>query len=135
MIGFVGAAVDYSRGNSAKAAMQSAVDSTALMLSKEAQTLTTAQLNTRRPTPSSRRCSTGPTSTNLVVTPTFTESGTGSYKLTLAATGTVPTSFTKLIGQDHINYQRVVRGGLGREAASSLRSRSTSPARWPRTTR
>ena len=48
MIGFVGAAVDYSRGNSAKAAMQAAVDSTALMLSKDAQKLTTAQLNQRR---------------------------------------------------------------------------------------
>ena len=45
IIGFVGAAVDYSRANSAKAAMQAAVDSTALMLSKDAQTLTTAQLN------------------------------------------------------------------------------------------
>ena len=45
MIGLVGAAVDYSRGNSAKAAMQAAVDSTALMLSKEAQNLTTGQLN------------------------------------------------------------------------------------------
>ena len=45
IIGFVGAAVDYSRANSAKAAMQAAIDSTALMLSKDAQTLTTAQLN------------------------------------------------------------------------------------------
>ena len=38
IVGFVGAAVDYSRANSAKAAMQAAVDSTALMLSKDAQT-------------------------------------------------------------------------------------------------
>jgi hypothetical protein len=36
IIGFVGAAVDYSRANSVKAAMQTALDSTALMLSKEA---------------------------------------------------------------------------------------------------
>ena len=36
ILGFVGAAVDYSRANSVKAAMQTALDSTALMLSKEA---------------------------------------------------------------------------------------------------
>jgi len=38
IIAFVGAAVDYSRANSVKAAMQTALDSTALMLSKEAAT-------------------------------------------------------------------------------------------------
>ncbi len=47
MIGFVGAAVDYSNANSVKSAMQTAADSTALMLSKDAQNLTTAQLNTK----------------------------------------------------------------------------------------
>ncbi|HET9534462.1 MAG TPA: pilus assembly protein TadG-related protein [Mesorhizobium sp.] len=36
MIGFVGAAVDYSHANSVRSAMQSASDATALMLSKEA---------------------------------------------------------------------------------------------------
>src|SRR6188508_2359099 len=44
LIGFVGAAVDYSRGNSAKAAMQSAIDSTGLILSKTAKGLTQEQL-------------------------------------------------------------------------------------------
>jgi Flp pilus assembly protein TadG len=37
-MGFVGAAVDYSRANSVKAAMQTALGSTALMLAKEAAT-------------------------------------------------------------------------------------------------
>ena len=37
--GFVGAAVDYSRANSARTAMQAAVDATALMLSKTASSL------------------------------------------------------------------------------------------------
>src|SRR5665647_2834734 len=36
IVGSVGFAVDYSRANAAKAAIQAAVDSTALMLSKEA---------------------------------------------------------------------------------------------------
>ena len=38
IVGFVGAAVDYSHANSVKAAMQAALDATALMLSKEAAT-------------------------------------------------------------------------------------------------
>ena len=62
IIAFVGAAVDYSRGNSARTAMQSAVDATALILSKEAQKLNTEQPATRRPTRSSRRSSTDPMS-------------------------------------------------------------------------
>ena len=45
ILGFVGASVDYSRGNSAKAAMQNAVDATALMLSKTVATDTQAQIN------------------------------------------------------------------------------------------
>ncbi|HEY6833574.1 MAG TPA: TadE/TadG family type IV pilus assembly protein, partial [Pseudolabrys sp.] len=44
LIGGVGAAVDFSRANSVKSAMQAALDSTALMLSKEAATDTPAQL-------------------------------------------------------------------------------------------
>jgi Flp pilus assembly protein TadG len=39
MLGFIGAAVDFSRANSVKAAMQAALDSTALMLSKDAAKL------------------------------------------------------------------------------------------------
>ena len=46
IIAFVGFAVDYSRANSVKAAMQAALDSTALMLSKEASTDTATQLQT-----------------------------------------------------------------------------------------
>src|SRR4051812_303665 len=47
MVGFVGAAVDYSHANSVKAAMQAAADSTALMVSKDAATLTNAALQTK----------------------------------------------------------------------------------------
>ncbi len=46
VIGTVGAAVDYSHANSVKVAMQAALDSTALMLSKEAATDSSAQLQT-----------------------------------------------------------------------------------------
>src|SRR5438132_500261 len=41
----VGSAVDYSRANSIKAAMQAALDGTALMLVKSAETVTANQLS------------------------------------------------------------------------------------------
>src|SRR3954465_2979725 len=47
MVGFVGPAADYSHANSVKAAMQAAADSTALMVSKDAATSTTAALQTK----------------------------------------------------------------------------------------
>src|SRR5476649_2943972 len=46
IVGTVGFAIDYSHANSVKAAMQSALDSTALMLSREATTDTSSQLQT-----------------------------------------------------------------------------------------
>ena len=47
LVGFVGAAVDYSHANSVKAAMQAAVDATGLMLSKEVNNLTESQIQTK----------------------------------------------------------------------------------------
>ncbi len=76
IIGFVGAAVDYSRANSAKAAMQAAVDSTALMLSKDAQTLTTAQLN-QKATAYFQALFNRTDVSNIVITPTFTSPSAG----------------------------------------------------------
>ncbi len=46
LMGAVGAAVDYSRANAARAAFQGALDSTALMLSKTAATTAPADLQT-----------------------------------------------------------------------------------------
>ena len=47
MIGFVGAAVDYSHANSVRSAMQSASDATALMLSKEATKMSASEIQTK----------------------------------------------------------------------------------------
>ena len=55
--GFVGAAVDYSRGNSLKAAMQTALDATGLMLSRDAEKLDPGRSSSRRRPTISRRSS------------------------------------------------------------------------------
>ena len=102
MVGFVGTAVDYSRANSAKAAMQAAVDSTALMLSKDAQSLTTEQLNTKAASYFNALFNRTDV-TGIVITPTFTNPQAGSFKLDVAGTGKVPTTFTKVFGQQNLN--------------------------------
>ena len=98
MIGFVGAAVDYSRGNSAKVAMQSAIDATALMLSKDAQKLTTLSSREGRVhlyrAASPARCDRPYRHADLQ------RSRHGKLQADLGATGKVPTSFTKVIGQE-----------------------------------
>src|SRR5262245_49718310 len=88
IIGFTGAAVDYSRANSAKAAMQAALDSAALILSKEAQNLTSAQLNQKALTYFLANFN-RPEVTNVAVTPTFTQAQAGSFTLDMTSSGTV----------------------------------------------
>jgi len=48
MIGLVGAAVDYSRGNAVRAALQASLDATALMLSRDAADITLLASDLRR---------------------------------------------------------------------------------------
>ena len=93
IIGFTGAAVDYSRANSAKASMQAALDSTALILSKEAQTLTSAQLNAKALSYFQANFN-RPEVQNVAVTPTFSQPQAGNFTLNLTSTGTVKTTFT-----------------------------------------
>ena len=67
---------------------------------------------------SSRRCCTGRKSASVVVTPTFTNSrASAASRSTLTASGKVPTTFTKVIGQEHSEYRRVLAGRVGHEEA------------------
>jgi Flp pilus assembly protein TadG len=47
IIGLVGAAIDYSRGNAARTAMQAALDATALMLSRDAAGMDPAEVSAK----------------------------------------------------------------------------------------
>ncbi|MGD9924005.1 MAG: VWA domain-containing protein [Pseudorhodoplanes sp.] len=94
-IGVIGSAVDYSRANSARTAMQAALDSTGLILSKEAQSLTQAQLQTKALAIFKANFN-HPEVKNLVVTPAFSSPQTGSYQLQISASGSVDTSFAAI---------------------------------------
>lgn len=95
VVGFTGAAVDYSRANSAKAAMQAAVDATALILSKEASALNATQLN-QKATDLFMANFARPEVKNIKITPAFTSEQAGSFQLKLAASGTVDTTFAAI---------------------------------------
>ncbi|HXF87716.1 MAG TPA: TadE/TadG family type IV pilus assembly protein [Xanthobacteraceae bacterium] len=100
VVGAVGAAVDYSHVNSARTAMQSAVDATALMLSKEAANLSKSQLE-QKANAIFLSLYTRPEVTNLKVVPTYsTAEGT---EVVVKASGTVKASFVSLIGINQID--------------------------------
>jgi Flp pilus assembly protein TadG len=102
MIGFVGAAVDYSRGNSAKAAMQQAIDATGLILSKDASTMLQDALNDKASNVFKTLVN-RPEITNIIVTPVLSSPAEGSFLLKIDATAMVGTTFTKILGKDHLD--------------------------------
>jgi Flp pilus assembly protein TadG len=113
ILGFVAAAVDYSRANSVKAAMQTALDSTALMLAKEAATDTEDQLKAN-----ALKYFTAvfarPEAKDILVNVTYTTAG-GS-KIVVNATAAMDAEFTKLLGYDtyHINASSTAKWGTRR---------------------
>jgi len=101
MVGFVGAAIDYSHANAVKAAIQTALDSTALMLSKEAGTDTTAQLQTNAAKYFLANFSApGIDARNITVSATYTT--TGGPQVTVTGKVNVPTSFVSILDVPYI---------------------------------
>src|SRR5690606_18244230 len=99
MVAFVGAAVDYSRANSARSSMQAALDAAALSLSKEANSINNAQLNAKALSYFLANFN-RPDAQNVAVHPTFTDLGNGKYKLAMTASATMPTTFMKMWQSD-----------------------------------
>jgi len=97
----VGMALDYSRATSARAAMQAALDSTALMLSKEALKLEENQLN-ENATKYFKSLFTRTEVNNLSILTTFTRSQNDRFGLDLKVSGTINTTLLNLIGYDKL---------------------------------
>jgi Flp pilus assembly protein TadG len=91
----VGAAVDYSRANAARASMQGALDAAALLLAKQAQQLNADQVSQDATTYFNANF-TRPDVQNVQVT--AAASSSGGTSLTLTATGAVTTQFVGLMG-------------------------------------
>jgi Flp pilus assembly protein TadG len=115
VIGGVGAAVDYSHANSVKVALQAALDSTALMLSKEAATDTSSQLQTNA-LKYFNAMFTRPESTNITISASYTT--TGGSAVVVNGSVDVPTVFMGIMG-----YKKITVGGSSTAKWGSTRLR------------
>jgi hypothetical protein len=102
LLGFVGAAIDYSRAASTRSAMQAAIDASALMLSKDAQTMTPANL-IQKAGDDFRAMFTRPEAYDIQVTPQFSQPAQGNFTLKVTASAKVDTKFAGLLGQPTIS--------------------------------
>lgn len=102
ILGAISAAVDYSRANLARSAMQAALDSTALMLAKEAQTMSPDDVDAKGKAYFGS-IFTSNEAKNVTVTATLQNPEPGSFVLNVKGSAKVPTSFTKALGKQEIN--------------------------------
>jgi Flp pilus assembly protein TadG len=132
-MGFVGAAVDYSRANSDKAAMQAALDAAALMMSKNISTLTTAQIG-QEATKYFDALFTRTDVSNIMITPAYTTSS--GYQIVLSATGTVSTTFMRVMGLPsmNINASSTVKWGNSRLRVALVLDNTGSMAQYGKLT-
>ena len=100
VVGAVGAGVDYSSVSSARSAMQAAADSTALMLAKDAASLSTSQLQ-QSANDYFRATFNRPDAQNIKVTAV---SDAQDASVTVSAGGSIKTNFTGIIGVSSLNF-------------------------------
>jgi uncharacterized protein YegL len=100
LLGAVGAAVDYSKANATRVAFQTALDSTALMLSKTAATASSSDLQTTA-TNTFNALFTRPDVKNVTVTASY--SSTNGSQIVLDGSATINTNFLGVLGIDEIN--------------------------------
>ena len=100
LISFIGAAIDYSRANNARSTMQAALDSTALMLSKDLSSgvITTAQIATQAQSYFNALYS-NPDAQSVSVTATYTaNAGTMGSTVQVNGSAYINTDFMKVAG-------------------------------------
>lgn len=115
ILAFVGASVDYSRANAIKSALQAALDSTALMLSRDAATLSSTDLQTKASNYFNAMFTRGGVS-NIRITATYTSAG-GS-NVVVGGTADMPTQFVSVLG-----YNAITVTGTSTAAWGSTRLR------------
>jgi Flp pilus assembly protein TadG len=102
---FVGAAIDYSRANSARSSMQAALDSMALMLSKDLSqgVITPSQIDAKAQAYFAALY-TNTDAKSVSVNATYTASTSMGSTILVNGMGTVNTDFIKVAGFPNINF-------------------------------
>jgi hypothetical protein len=102
MIGLAGAAIDYSRANAVRTAMQATLDSTALMIAKDAQIIPPVQVNSVA-TNYFNAAFDRPEVQSLHVTASIGSGSTGGTVIMAKATAFVSTTFMQVLGRTSID--------------------------------
>ncbi|MGA7973113.1 MAG: pilus assembly protein [Pseudolabrys sp.] len=102
ILGAAGAAIDYSRANSVKADMQAALDTTALMLAKEADTDTASQLQTNAAAYFNAAFN-RPSTQNITISASY--STTNGPTVVVNGSVAVPTTFMGIFGYNAITVK------------------------------
>lgn len=97
IFGAVGAAVDYSRANSARSAMQAALDATALMISREALDLQSGQVQQKARSYFNAQFS-RPDVRNVNTTFSLVSNGPGDFTVVAQADAKMDTAIAQVIG-------------------------------------
>jgi Flp pilus assembly protein TadG len=113
VVGLMGAAVDFSRANAVKADLQSALDATALMVSKTAGTMTAEQIQSAAQSYFTALFK-NPEAFNNTVTATYNSSGGSS--VTLDGSTAVKTEFMGILGFTtmDVNSRSIAKWGTSR---------------------
>ena len=100
LLAFVGAAIDFSRANSVKASLQAALDATALMVSKNAASVSSGALQTSAQAYFNAQFN-RPEAKNVIVTAAYSSSGGSSVLVTGSAD--MDTQFIGILGFKTLN--------------------------------
>ena len=105
ILSFVGAAIDYTRANSARSSMQAALDSTALMVAKDLSdgTITASDVNTKAQAYFTALY-TNTDARAVTVSATYTASTSQGSIIKINGAGNVPTDFMKVAGFPQIGF-------------------------------
>ncbi|MCK1300568.1 TadE/TadG family protein [Bradyrhizobium sp. 24] len=100
VLGFVGAAIDYSRAAQARSAMQAALDSTSLMVSKDLSsgTITTSQISIKAQAYFNALFTATNALPSVSIAATYTASTSMGSTIQVTGTGTYTTTFMKVAG-------------------------------------
>jgi Flp pilus assembly protein TadG len=104
VFGGVGVAVDYSRANSARTAMQTALDVTALMISREALDLQSGQVQKKARTYFNAQFA-RPDIMNVNPTFALQSNGPGDFTVVAEATGYIDATIAQVLGQKTIDLR------------------------------
>jgi Flp pilus assembly protein TadG len=102
IVGFVGAAIDYSRANSIRSAMLAALDTTALMLSRDSDGLTPEQLSQKANDYFNAQFN-RPDANNVQVTAVRESPQQGNFVLHVTASASMNTTVARVLGASQIS--------------------------------